>query len=291
MVTFSVIIPAYNVEKTLGPCIQSVLDQTCQDFELIVVDDGSKDRSAEVAESFGPRVTCIRQENRGSGAARNAAIQASRGQYVAMLDADDLWLPTKLERQLESIRQHPNAGFFYTGHIRIEHNGTERLQRRKLSTLPCGKIFAAMFAMNCASTSSVVIPRAVLDRVGLFNPEYKNAQDWELWLRVVHDYEAWALREALMKFREVPGSLSENRERLHATVLRIIEDLRKRYENHPPHVTPKMYRDKVVDTHLKFARGLVKRKQPERAREFVSKAFALKPWSPRVWREFVRTLA
>ncbi len=292
MVTFSVVIPAYNVESLLGPCIQSVLDQTCQDFELIVVDDGSKDRTAEVAESFGPRVTCIRQENRGCGGARNTAIRASHGEYVAILDADDLWLPTKLEKQLALIRAHPDAGLFYTGHIRIEHDGSEHLSRRLAgsNTLPCGKIFERLFEMNCVPASSAVIPRRVLDQVGVFNPDCKNAQDWELWLRIAHDYEVWAVQEPLIKFREVPGSLSENRERLHATVLGIIEAARKRCESHPPHVTPKMYRDKVIDTHLKFARGLVKRKQPKRAREFVMKAFAFNPLSPRVWREFVRTL-
>ena len=110
----SVVMPAYNYGRFLGEAIQSVLDQTFQDFELIVVDDGSTDNTKEVIGSFTDRrIKYIYQQNRGVSTALNVGISASRGEYIALLDADDIWLPHNLEKGVEVLDEHAEVGFSY----------------------------------------------------------------------------------------------------------------------------------------------------------------------------------
>ena len=108
------IIPAYNSAFSLRAAIQSVLDQSYSEFEILVIDDGSTDDTERVARSFGDQISYFRQENRGAGAARNHGIARSRGKYVAFLDSDDLWLPTKLEEQIPMLDRDAELGLVYT---------------------------------------------------------------------------------------------------------------------------------------------------------------------------------
>ena len=113
---FTIVIPAFNAARTIGSSIRSVLQQTEQDFEVVVVDDGSTDDTVECARSFAtdPRVRVISQRNKGPSAARNAAVAAARALYVSMLDADDLWLPEYLEVMGGALDGNPDAPFAYT---------------------------------------------------------------------------------------------------------------------------------------------------------------------------------
>jgi glycosyltransferase involved in cell wall biosynthesis len=113
MTTLSVIIPAYNREAYLGAAIASVLTQTYPVTEIIVVDDGSTDRTAAISGAYGPPVRCITQENRGAGAARNTGLNAARGDFVALLDSDDLWLERKLEQQVAYLQTHPGTDLVF----------------------------------------------------------------------------------------------------------------------------------------------------------------------------------
>jgi len=119
----SVIIPVFNAARYIGPAIQSVLDQTVQAHEVIVVDDGSTDDSAPIAEGYA--VTLLRQENSGVSDARNLGVQHATGDYLAFLDADDLWTPTKLEDQLQALEDYPDAGYAL-GYLRHFFEGDEQ---------------------------------------------------------------------------------------------------------------------------------------------------------------------
>ncbi|MDP8975950.1 MAG: glycosyltransferase family 2 protein [Actinomycetota bacterium] len=114
MTLVSVVVPVHNGERYLGDALQSVLDQTHADLEVIVVDDGSTDRSAGVAKDFGAAIHLVRQAHMGGGAARNSGIQRARGQALALLDADDVWEPTKLERQLAALDEEPQLDLVFT---------------------------------------------------------------------------------------------------------------------------------------------------------------------------------
>lgn len=119
----SVITAAYNHVKFVRQMIESVQAQTFRDFEHFVVDDGSTDGTADVLKSFGDKITYIRQESRGAQAARNTAIHAASGEYIALLDSDDAWLPNKLERQMRIFEEHPGTGLVYSFAYRIDSEG------------------------------------------------------------------------------------------------------------------------------------------------------------------------
>ncbi|HEY9743905.1 MAG TPA: glycosyltransferase family 2 protein [Coleofasciculaceae cyanobacterium] len=124
MKTVSVIIPVYKVENYIAATVQSVLDQTYENFELLIIDDGSPDRSVEICQQFtDPRIRIIRQENRGVAAARNTGIRHAQGEYIALLDADDLWVPQKLEKHVEHLDNSPEVGVSFCRSAFIDQEG------------------------------------------------------------------------------------------------------------------------------------------------------------------------
>lgn len=182
MTTVSVIIPAYNQGHYLGEAIQSVLDQTYPDFELVVVDDGSTDKTAQVACSFSdPRVRYIHQENRGLSAARNTGILRSSGEYLTFLDSDDLFVADKLETLLNAMQRDPSLGFVAGQAVLIDENG-----------LPLGKVFDTplpenpvhLLLWNPLHVCSVMLRRDWQQRVGLFDESLRAYEDWDMWLRL-----------------------------------------------------------------------------------------------------------
>jgi glycosyltransferase involved in cell wall biosynthesis len=182
MATISVIIPAFNQGHYLGEAIQSVIDQTFPDFELIVVDDGSTDKTAQVACSFlDPRVHYIHQENRGLSAARNTGILRSSGEYLTFLDSDDLFVADKLETLLNALQQDPGLGFVAGQAVLIDENA-----------LPLGKIFdtplpenpANLLLWNPLHVCSVMLRRDWQEKAGLFDETLNAYEDWDMWLRL-----------------------------------------------------------------------------------------------------------
>jgi glycosyltransferase involved in cell wall biosynthesis len=182
----SVIIPTYNHACYLPEAIESVLDQTYRDFEVIVVDDGSSDNTQEVVTRFGVQVIYIRQENRGLPAARNTGIRASAGEYVAFLDADDWFLPHKLQKQAAYLDGHPSIGLVASGWIETDVYGrTLRTVKPWLSNRPfllAECVLGVPLVVHC-----VLVRRAWLETVGLFDESIRWAEDFDLWLRLLAD--------------------------------------------------------------------------------------------------------
>jgi len=166
----SVIIPAYNREAYLGEAIESALRQTRPPDEIVVVDDGSTDRTAEIAQSFGKTVRCLSQANQGAGAARNAGLQATRGNLVAFLDSDDLWLERKLEIQIAFLQAHPELDLV-TCHMKSFLS-----PEIDPTTVPA---FDEKAIAACNSTS-LLARRKIFTRVGLFEAELRDGEfiDW-----------------------------------------------------------------------------------------------------------------
>jgi len=189
----SVVIPVYNGEKFIARAIDSVLAQTMPAFEIIVVNDGSRDGTAEVLAAYGDRIRVISIPNGGVANARNMGIKAVRGDFVAFLDADDIWVPEKLAKQLEAFKRYPEVGFSCCNFLtfnkwsgeKVAHfahlpeslglNFDEPLQRSAVEVL-----VDTNFVGTC---SNVIIKKSVLDKVGLFNTAYRQAEDFDLWLR------------------------------------------------------------------------------------------------------------
>lgn len=162
--------------------MKSVLAQTYKNFELIVIDDGSTDETAEVLESFGRDIRYLRQENRGVSSARNLGLSHARGELIALLDSDDLWQPEKLEVQAGFFRSNPQALICQTEEIWMR-NG-RRVNPKKYHKKQSGDIFDASLERCMVSPSAVMFRSSLLDAVGRFDPALPACEDYDLWLRV-----------------------------------------------------------------------------------------------------------
>lgn len=206
--SISVIIPSYNSEKTLSRAINSVLSQNFPVLEILVIDDGSTDGTRNLIEKEFPQVRYIYQNNQGASAARNNGATVAQGEWLALLDADDLWKPGKLAKQWDIIQSHPDSVFITTGrefaHQRKIYNGSN-IYRWRIEQL---------LAHNRVHTSSVMVKREIFQSLGGFDPGLVTGEDWDLWLRIVHRYPAYGTTKRLITRYRVKGSLSEDRYRI-----------------------------------------------------------------------------
>jgi len=199
----SVIIPTHNRAQFLRLAVESVIGQTFQDFDIVVVDDGSKDNTEEVVRSFGDdRVKYIRHDAaRGGSAARNTGITNSSSKYVAFLDDDDEWMPEKLEIQVDLLEKSPlKLGAVYTGHLVVDSDGggilREWIPKRR------GYIYNDMFMKNWIGTaSSLLVRRDCFDRAGLFDESLPSFQDYDLWIRISREFDFEYVDKPLVKYR------------------------------------------------------------------------------------------
>jgi glycosyltransferase involved in cell wall biosynthesis len=223
----SVIIPTYNRAQMLREALDSVRRQTVQDVEIVVIDDGSSDDTAEVVQSYGPTVVLLRQTHQGVAAARNLGIQRSRASLVAFLDSDDLWLPKKLERQLGYLQANPHVGLVYT---RMWSYHIDDVSRRRLEPRSVARSFQELLnGPNSVTTSTVVVRRRCLEAVGLFNPTLPAVEDHELWLRVAQRFALGFMDEPLAEYRRHGQSTTADLARLHDGYRRCYEIILQQY--------------------------------------------------------------
>jgi glycosyltransferase involved in cell wall biosynthesis len=211
MTKVSVIIPAYNAMQFLPETMANVLKQTYQNFEIILVNDGSSDNIQEWVEAQGiPQLRLISQENRGLSGARNTGIRESKGAYIALLDADDLWEPTKLEKQVQVLDSDEDAALVYNWIALVDEQGisTGRCYKRSEE----GNVLRPMLTANLVGCGSVpLIRRTHLDKVGYFDENLKSfVEDWDLWLRMAQQYRFRVVKEVLTYYRQRGDSASKN---------------------------------------------------------------------------------
>ena len=185
---FSVVIPSYNRKSFLKKSIDSVLNQTFKDFELLVVDDGSTDSSILlVSEYIGKGLNYIRTQNYGVSHARNTGINYSRGRYIAFLDSDDTWEKDKLEHVFQYIKKLPDIELFHTEETWVR-GGQELKQKGKYKRYS-GKVYLHCLPLCCIGMSTLVVKRALLDRIGLFDESMPVCEDYDFFLRATLENE------------------------------------------------------------------------------------------------------
>jgi glycosyltransferase involved in cell wall biosynthesis len=192
----SVIIPTFNRGWIVKEAIESVLAQDFTDFELIVVDDGSTDNTADILRGFGSHIRVVRQSNAGVSAARNRGIQASVGHWIAFLDSDDLWLPKKLSLQVDFFDSHADAMICQTEEQWIR-NGVRvnpKVRHHKFS----GLIFERSLELCLVSPSAVMIRKDLFNEVGLFDESLPACEDYDLWLRVSCRFPVYLIETPLI---------------------------------------------------------------------------------------------
>ncbi|MFN7141299.1 MAG: glycosyltransferase family 2 protein [Limisphaerales bacterium] len=239
----SAIVPAYNAEPFIRETLCSVLSQTYQSIEVLVVDDGSTDRTPSIVEEMAeqdPRIKLFRQKNQGVAAARNLAIAHAKGAYIAPVDADDIWYPTKIEKQVQRMEEYPEAGCAYTWSVSINEKG-KLLDAGSQWDLE-GKVYEPLVLRNFVGNASVPLFRtSALGQVGGYNEKLRvlNAQgceDWEICLRVAEHYDYCVIQEYLVGYRCYSQSMSYNHEAMGRSYELVMEEVQRRHPEIKPHI-------------------------------------------------------
>jgi len=200
----SVIIPTYNRAHFLGETIQSVLNQTYKDFEIVIVDDGSTDKTEELVKSFSDgRLRYIKLgKNTGSSAApRNAGLKAASGKYIALLDSDDAWLPNKLKLEVEFLDTHPSVSMVCSNYTYFGSRGRPKKTGFEGVPLASGYGLKELFFHNPISASAVLIKKSCFEKVGDFDESLVQCGDVDMWLRIAAHFEIDYINTPLSKYR------------------------------------------------------------------------------------------
>jgi glycosyltransferase involved in cell wall biosynthesis len=202
--------PAYNSAATIGEAIHSVLAQTLQDFELLVIDDGSSDSTTAVCAGIGDdRVRVFSFENGGPAASRNRGIGRARGKLIAFLDADDVWLPDKLRFQVDALAEHPDAALVYSWIDCVDDHG--QFLRHGVHIRAEGQVYSELLSRNfVVTTSSPMVRKEAFDEVGLFDERYRIGEDWDMWLRVADRFPFACVPRVHVHYRVRGDSMMSN---------------------------------------------------------------------------------
>lgn len=220
MPTVSVVIPAYNAEAFIGDTVHSALNQTFSDLEVIVVDDGSKDGTVKRLEEFGDRIRVHQKPNGGVSSARNAGVDLARGTFIAFLDADDLWAPTKLERQLHGL----TAPMSFTDRHNIGARGDIPELQSESTPMEGGDLFEPlMLRGNFITLTTVLLRRDLFLQMDGFYSGLNGTEDWDLWLRIAAQHPIAFCPEPLASYRFHPGGLSRNYQKMGLERIKVIE--------------------------------------------------------------------
>lgn len=265
----SVIMPAYNAGKYLGESIESVRQQTYAGWELVVVDDGSTDNTSQIAQRYvdaDPRVRLFFQSNGGQASARNKALREARGELVAFLDSDDLWLPEKLQSQL-AVMDTRKVDLVYSDGIMFSDDAPELPD--KFFIVPGEtrglEMFKLLFAANRIATLSVLVNRKSLDAVGLFDEDrtYQNSEDYDLWLKLAKNGSTfYGMTEKLMRYRRHSASTTFQASRLLTPMLAVV----LKHSSHPS-LDAALVRRRVRSLYRELISALVVEGKIDEARE------------------------
>ena len=281
LVTF--IVPTHNYGKYLLEAVDSALAQTYPNFELIVVDDGSTDNTPELMAPLQDRVRYIRQEQRGPSAARNAGIKVARGELIAFLDADDLWLPDKTRLQVSYLLEHPEVGLVSTRTTLLDEAGgspSYREQPREpILELPAGKAFRDLFRhTNYIATSTVILRRECLEAVGVFDESLSRVEDKNLWLRVGRCFGIARLPQRLALHRQHQSNLALDRDLMRQAVFANLDRICALYPD-----AARARNREAVRLFLKFGLQDIYEGRPQGARSNLAAAIRLGPFVPAIY--------
>ncbi len=277
----SVVTATYNMGRYVGAAVESVLAQSHPRMEAVVVDDGSTDDTAAALARFAddPRVKVIRQENAGQTVAKNRGLHEARGEFVGFCDADDLWLPRKVERQLPLFDDAGRVAVVYGRFEVIDAEG--RFLRAPRFPAHAGRITEPLLADNFVHFPTALARRDVLLEKGGFDESLTMGIDYDLWLRVSVDHDFAFLDEILVRYRVWEGQMSRRMGERFDNAFRLMTAF---LERHPDSVSPAGQRAAWAHTHVSRALWhLEEGRRREAWRDFRS-ALARRPWDRRLWR-------
>ena len=270
MPKISVIIPAYNAEKTIKETIESVLSQTFSQFEIIVINDGSQDKTLEVVSHIlDPRLKVFSYPNAGVSVSRNRGLSQSAGDYVSFLDADDIWTPDKLEAQLKALQANPPAAVAYSWTNWIDESG--QFLRPGGHIIANGNVYEKLLLRDFVeSGSNPLIRSEALAKVGGFDKSLALAADWDTWLRLAACSQFVCVPSPQILYRVSPNSMSSNVWKMEAESRRILERAFAQAPVSIQHLKREILASRYQYLTLKAIEG-----PPERSRGLVAARFFL----------------
>lgn len=284
----TVVMPVYNPDVNfLRQALESVRIQRGVAFEVIVVDDGSAAPQDWIPEEFSDmNLRVLRQSNGGPGRARNAGITCARGPYVALLDADDVWLPGKLARQAQLLDDNPGVGLVYSPVEKIDGDG-RTLGASRHEPLS-GHVLEGLFWRNFVPTSTVMVRKSALDQVGGFDEDRAlvAVEDYDLWLRVAARFAVMAIREPTTRYRMHAQGISRDVGRSYRGEALVVERAVARFgTEHPALVAGRSRR--LAQVHVDWAEELVSLRRTQEARAPLTRALKFSPLCRKAWALYV----
>lgn len=262
----SIVMPAFNAARQIGESIRSVLAQTFGDWELVIVNDGSTDDTGSVVGCFSDsRIRYLSQDNGGQAAARNTGIRNSNGELIAFLDADDLWLPEKLERQIDVFRQTDADVVYCDGYIFFDNGEPERADF--FAVVPGHKEGATMLALlyqyNRIATLAAVVKRVAIEQAGLFDESrrFQNCEDYELWLRLARTgCSFYGMPDKLMRYRRHAASTTYRESKMLKPMIEVVKQ-------HSDAVNRRTSRQRIRELYRELVTALIAENDLAAARE------------------------
>ena len=274
----SVVITAFNAGPLIAATLDSIVTQSYRDFEVIVVDGGSTDRTVEVVSGYPSPVRLIAGERLSKSAGRNTGIRSARGDYIAFVDADDLWLPQKLGRQVDYLKSSPSLQWVYSDCFILDEGKTNaRSTWSRRTPLQSGRILQPLLFDCIVPSPTPVIRRGVFEAVGLFDESFlrHEPEDWDMWLRVAARFPVGVIREPLAQLRVHTGSLTAQEDALLAAegVMSVALRALDRNQDLPGRVR----RQVLAKWYGRLGRGLAGRGLAPEARAFLVHAIQQNP--------------
>lgn len=281
----SVVIASYNRANFLAETIDSVLGQTFQDFELIVVDDGSTDETAKLLAPYGSRVRYFRQSNRGPSAARNLGVQLALAPWIAIQDSDDLSMPNHLEILYGYVRNHPDCamvfanGSYLSG---VEHNRETIIPRKKSLRLAADGIqLADLFDKSIVRLQAALISKRCYDEVGGHDQSLRISMDLDLTFRLFAKYPVAYLDAVVFSYRKHLGNISGDQELRLLENIFVIEKLLKENPQAREVLGRRRVEARLAYRYYRLAKGRWKKGEKDKCREALKEAIRLRPFFPK----------
>lgn len=271
----SVIIPNYNHAAYIADAIRSVLAQDYRPIEVIVVDDGSTDNSRQVVAAFGDQVTYLWQRNQGLSAARNTGIHAARGQYIGLLDADDLYHPSFLRTLVPLLEADATLGAVYGGYQFVDEHG-QPLPQIGNPTVAVEEFYATMARGNFLAAHCLLVRRNCYESIGLFDESLRASEDWDMWLRISRSYGVAGAGVVLVYYRVLSGSMSSDLQRMEQNRIAVLQ----KHFGAPqgdPMSWPLLQRSAYGGLYRKSAIAFLQRGDDAHAYRSLRKAFSIYP--------------
>ncbi len=288
----SVIIPSFNRGYILTEAIDSVLAQTYQNFEIIVVDDGSTDNTREILTPYKDRIRYFYQENQGVAAARNKGIEEAKGEFIAFLDSDDLWLPEKLEKQKELFDNCPELGLVYTRFWRIYASPKKDKLEPKDKYLKKGYIYPHVLFTYLIWAGSVMSRKSCFSKVGKFNTALPLVQDRDMWLRIAREFKISFVNDPLVINRIQKDSVWSDSSRIQRPLPEKIEMIRSAYNRFTRRekiLYFLTYRLKLSTEYAKGAKSNLNEAQYKSSKKLYYQAILYFPFRLKYWKGLIKS--